>query len=114
MHHPTDRIIHTTAFVTLFVEHWLEQEIAQWIRPMKDRSDNTSHNERMLLPQSYILLPSLVKMQIKKGWHLAIQMNKAQRRVLGHRLSVLVFRCSIKELKNHSSVARRITTATIL
>ena len=24
MHHPTDRIIHTTAFVTPVVEHWLE------------------------------------------------------------------------------------------
>ena len=28
---PTDRIIHTTAFVTPVVEHWLEWEIAQWI-----------------------------------------------------------------------------------
>ena len=27
MHHPTDRIIHTTAFVTPVVEHWLEREI---------------------------------------------------------------------------------------
>ena len=26
MHHPTDRIIHTTAFVTPVVEHWLERE----------------------------------------------------------------------------------------
>ena len=26
-----DRITHTTAFVTPVVEHWLEQEIAQWI-----------------------------------------------------------------------------------
>ena len=26
MHHPTDRITHTTAFVTPVVEHWLEQE----------------------------------------------------------------------------------------
>ena len=25
MHHPTDRITHTTAFVTPVVEHWLEQ-----------------------------------------------------------------------------------------
>ena len=31
MHHPTDRITCTTAFVTLVVEHWLEQEIAQWV-----------------------------------------------------------------------------------
>ena len=26
MHHPTDRITDTTAFVTPVVEHWLEQE----------------------------------------------------------------------------------------
>ena len=31
MHHPTDRIAHTTAFVTPVVEHWLEQEIVQWV-----------------------------------------------------------------------------------
>ena len=31
MHHPTDRIKHTTAFVTPVVEHWLEQEIVQWV-----------------------------------------------------------------------------------
>ena len=29
MHHLTDRITHTTAFVTPVVEHWLEREIAQ-------------------------------------------------------------------------------------
>ena len=28
MHHPTDRIIHTTAFVSPVVEHWLDREIA--------------------------------------------------------------------------------------
>ena len=31
MHHPTDRISHTTAFVTPVMEHWLEREIAQWV-----------------------------------------------------------------------------------
>ena len=31
MHHPTDRIAHTTVFVSPVVEHWLEREIAQWI-----------------------------------------------------------------------------------
>ena len=31
MHHPTDRIAHTTAFVTPVVEHLLEGEIAQWV-----------------------------------------------------------------------------------
>ena len=32
MHHPTDRITHTSAFVTPVVEHWLEREIAQWVQ----------------------------------------------------------------------------------
>ena len=31
LHHPTDRIAHTTAFVTPVVENWLEREIAQWV-----------------------------------------------------------------------------------
>ena len=57
MHHPTDRIAHTTAFVTPVVEHWLEREIAQWVHPMKDQSDDPSHHERTLLPRSYISLP---------------------------------------------------------
>ena len=48
MHHPTDRIAHITAFVTPVVEHWLEREIAQWVHPMKDRSDDPSHYERTL------------------------------------------------------------------
>ena len=50
---------HTTAFVTPVVEHWLEREIAQWVHPMKDRSDDPSHHERTLLRRSYISLPSL-------------------------------------------------------
>ena len=39
----TDRIIHTTAVVEPVVEHWLEREIAQWVHPMKDRSDDPPH-----------------------------------------------------------------------
>ena len=31
MHHPTDRISHTTVSVTPVMEYWLEQEIAQWV-----------------------------------------------------------------------------------
>ena len=31
IHNPTDRKAHTTAFVTPLVEHWLKQEIAQWV-----------------------------------------------------------------------------------
>ena len=42
------RITHTAAFVTPVVEHWLEREIAQWVHPMKDRSDDPSHHERTL------------------------------------------------------------------
>ena len=59
MHHPTDKIRHTTAFVTPVVEHWLEREIAQWVHPMKNRSDDPSHHERTLLPRSYISLHKL-------------------------------------------------------
>ena len=44
-HHPTDRITHTTAFVTPVMEHWIEREIAQWVHPMKDRSDDPSRHE---------------------------------------------------------------------
>ena len=52
------RIAHTTAFVTPVVEHWLEREIAQWVHPMKDWSDDPSHHERTLLPRSYTSLPN--------------------------------------------------------
>ena len=30
------------------MEHWLEREIAQWVHPMKDRSDDPSHHEQTL------------------------------------------------------------------
>ena len=42
MHHPTDRITHTTAFVTPVVEHWPEREIAQWVcnREYRNRRNN--------------------------------------------------------------------------
>ena len=56
MLHPTDRIANITAFVTPVVEHLLEREIAQWVQPMKDRSDDPSYHERTLLPRSYISL----------------------------------------------------------
>ena len=67
-HHPTDRIAHTTAFVTPVVEHWLERAVAQcdhherltrrpiapWAidpttrRTMSDWSDEPSHHERLI------------------------------------------------------------------
>ena len=52
MHHPTDRITHTMAFVTPVVEHWLERPI---VRPI-ERSNDPSHHERTILPRSYISL----------------------------------------------------------
>ena len=51
----------TTAFVTPVVKHWLEREIAKWVHPLKDRSDDPSHHERTLLPRSYILLLDRVR-----------------------------------------------------
>ena len=47
--HRQDSTYHDLCYT--IVEHWLEREIAQWVHPMKDRSDNPS-----LLPQSYISL----------------------------------------------------------
>ena len=43
-------------FVTPVVEHCLKREIAQWVHPMKYRSDDPSHHERTLLPRIYISL----------------------------------------------------------
>ena len=68
MHHPTNRITHTTAFITRVVEHWLEQEIAQWVHPMKDRSDDPSHHERTLLPRSYTSLPAMFSDSVVGLW----------------------------------------------
>ena len=51
MHHSTDRISHTTTFVTPVMEYLLEREIAQCVHPMKDRSDDPSDHEQTLLPQ---------------------------------------------------------------
>ena len=65
------QITHTTAFVTSVEEHWLEREIAQWVHPMKDRSDDPSHHERTLFPRSYISLQIYLKgngtMKAKSG-----------------------------------------------
>ena len=42
MHHSTDRIIHTTAYVTSVVEHTLEHKIAHQIK--RDQLDDTQHH----------------------------------------------------------------------
>ena len=58
MHHPTDRIIHITAFVTSIVEHWQERELAQWVHSMKDRSDDPLHHEQNALTTELHLAPA--------------------------------------------------------
>ena len=81
MHHPTGRITHTTAFFTPVVGHWLEREIAQWVHPMKDRSDDPSHYERTLLRErgaffKYGTAPLYMKFidDLSIRWHLPIGM----------------------------------------
>ena len=54
MHHPTDRIAHTTVFVAPVVEHWLEREIDQWVHPMEDRSDDPCSPDSSTLKQKEI------------------------------------------------------------
>ena len=48
MHHPTDRITHTTAFGSPVVGHWQEREIAQWVH----RSTNQRFLKTLLLVTS--------------------------------------------------------------
>ena len=47
MHHPTDRIAYTMAFVQRAMEHWLECEIAHRVHH-EDRSDDPLLHEWML------------------------------------------------------------------
>ena len=48
MHHPTDRVAHTTAFVTPVVEHWLEREIAQWVKRKKEMFSLMMHSTHFI------------------------------------------------------------------
>ena len=40
---------------TPVMEHWLEREIAQWVHPMMNRSDDPSHHEQTFLPWSSLV-----------------------------------------------------------
>ena len=61
MHHPTDRIAHTTAFVTPVTLAGMRNTCRS---TMKDRSGDSSHHERTtLLPRSYISIPAEVYAQ---------------------------------------------------
>ena len=66
--HRQDSIVQTTAFVTPVVEHWLQREIAQWVHPMKDRSDDPSHHERTLY--------------LRAIWRLSVTIAKCSRKCL--------------------------------
>ena len=94
MHHPTDRIAHTTVFVTPVVVHSLEREIAQWVQPMKDRSNDPSHHERTFLPRSYISL----------SYHGAIS------RSLTTELYLALLPQSYISLSYHGAISRFLTT----
>ena len=87
MHHPTDRIIHTTAFVTPVVEHWLEREIAQWVHPMKDRSDDQLHHERTL----YLWATSRSPLDLKSWGVKEIVVLKIFPRLRFRNISLLVY-----------------------
>ena len=47
MHLSTDRIAHTTAFITPVVEQWLQPEIAQWVHHEGSTLQRIAH-EQML------------------------------------------------------------------
>ena len=59
MQHPTDRIVHTTTFVTPVVEHWLERVLVHHEgtirRPIAPRTDG--------LPRSYISLLEIERLE---------------------------------------------------
>ena len=54
---------------------WLEREIAQWVHPMKDRSDDPSLRERTLLPRSYISLLPIDEDRLSLEWIAAVEMS---------------------------------------
>ena len=65
MHHPTDRIAHTTAFVTPVVEHWLEREIAQLI--CTDCSDTFISLTKKIITSLYLTFKPVLHDWYNKG-----------------------------------------------
>ena len=55
IHHPTERIAHTKAFVTPIVEHWLNWEITQGVYKVGSIRCHTTPSEDTL-PLSYVPL----------------------------------------------------------
>ena len=50
MHHPTDRIAHTTAFITPVVEHWLEREVLDALHSVHCGTSKTPNTLRHTTP----------------------------------------------------------------
>ena len=72
MHHPTDRITHTTIFVTPVVEHWLERESSRtmllhtcsqwpWLLSRNVDSNLSKTHSILLAPSDYYLYPQINK-----------------------------------------------------
>ena len=85
MHHPTDRITHTTAFVTPVVEHWLEREIAQWVvacesgftYPLQRRQ---RHARRLVLVEVDLVVPvQTIQLEDVDGGNCADQVEQEAR-----------------------------------
>ena len=55
MHHPTDRIAHTTAFVTPVVEHWLEREMASTLESNYTSVNNRDNKINLNTSFSYVM-----------------------------------------------------------
>ena len=103
---------HTTAFVTPVVEHWLEREIAQWVHPMKNRSDDPSQHERTLLLRRYISLPN------KNEWKTNDESSRGDE--IKYLLHYIFFSCKIyisflsfTPTKKHAPLLFRIPTIKI-
>ena len=73
MHHPTDKITHTTAFGTPVVEHWLEREIAREREREKKKKKKKKKNYALYLiihiqnNAICMVLPSLMQNQYNQS-----------------------------------------------
>ena len=68
MHHPTDRITHTAAFVTPVVEHWLEREIAQWVFNKEQRMELVSYTGARCSPVVRAYAHGAMGRRINPSW----------------------------------------------
>ena len=60
MHHPTDWITHTTAFVTPVVEHWLERETSM----IRNEYNNKQVIEKQITSDNRFDVPGMVPAMI--------------------------------------------------